>query len=418
MGKSAKRKTNSKKKAERRSNIDTKKISALAKRYWYWLVVIPLLIVAIILFCYFQGYFDPKNNVKLLTSAPFEIELDIGKSYNMDVVASDGSEVTYKIMEGDEVVITLEDNVVTAIKPGETRIVASGGGQSKIFLIKASQTIISWKIPLGSKYETDLIREYIDVVYGLNSYTINYLDTDVVDTVREDDGKEYFVAKSEGIALIEILNSEYEPQRKDVLYSIISIKVVDGLKEEDIVIDENFALDIGDIEIDYTDIYSVHDMYLYQKYKIEDIVFDKAGTIFYYQRPTDALKLTGYGVCSGIKEGESIVTVFCVSQDNTYVYANVKIRVHPVSMEIDGYVGVEISASDLDALYDNPIVKYYSTDSEYLEVYNSPDGNAETFTPKEEGKTVVINGYDADGNRIIKFTINTKPNVDEYWGEE
>ena len=56
MGKSAKRKTNSKKKAERRSNIDTKKISALAKRYWYWLVVIPLLIVAIILFCYFQGY--------------------------------------------------------------------------------------------------------------------------------------------------------------------------------------------------------------------------------------------------------------------------------------------------------------------------------------------------------------------------
>ncbi|MBO5305067.1 MAG: hypothetical protein J6A99_05280, partial [Clostridia bacterium] len=277
MGKKDKRKAKASKQREKQSKFDTQKVLAFAKRYWYWLVVIPLLIVSIILFCYFQGYFEPKSNVKLTTSAPREIDLIIGKSYNMDVSASDGSEVTYEIMKGDAEILRIDGNVITAILPGETRLVASAGGAKRIFFIKSNQAMVSWKIPVGAKYETEIIREFIYNEYGIESYSLGYANTDIVDIViDETDDKEYFYGVSEGIALIEILNAE--EQTTNYSYAVISIQVEDGLKEEDVVMDKSIGLDLDELDIDYTNIYEAYDIVVGEYFEIKGIRFDKAGT--------------------------------------------------------------------------------------------------------------------------------------------
>lgn len=413
MGKKDKRKVKASKQREKQSKFDTQKVLAFAKRYWYWLVVIPLLIVSIILFCYFQGYFEPKHNVELITNAPFKIELAVGSSYNFDVVASDGSEVTYEVMEGEEEIVSIEGNVVTAILPGETRIVASAAGKSKIFLIESKQTMISWKIPVGGEYSTDIIKDFIYATFGIESYTISYDNTDVVNT-KQIDGKEYFYGVGEGFAILEIYNESII--NTSFGCALIYVEVVDGLKAEDVKLDQKFAINVDDVDIDYTDIYKAQDILIGEYFEIDEVKFDKAGKCYYYQRETDVIKLSQVGNGVGVKEGESIVTVFCIADDNTYVYANVKVRVHPPMINIQRHLGIEFATVDFEGMHRDESVVYYEADTEYFDIFNAPNGYAESFTPKKEGRTI-ISGYNADGDRRIIFEVDVRP-ADEYMGEE
>ena len=417
MGKKDKRKVKASKQREKQSKFDTQKVLAFAKRYWYWLVVIPLLIVSIILFCYFQGYFEPKSNVKLTTSAPREIDLIIGKSYNMDVSASDGSEVTYEIMKGDAEILRIDGNVITAILPGETRLVASAGGAKRIFFINSNQAMVSWKIPVGAKYETEIIREFIYNEYGIESYSLGYANTDIVDIViDETDDKEYFYGVSEGIALIEILNAE--EQTTNYSYAVISIQVEDGLKEEDVVMNESIGLDLDELNIDYTNIYEAYDIVVGEYFEIKGIRFDKAGTYHYHQRETDVLKLSSVGRCFGNKEGESIVTVLCVAKDGSLAYTNVKVRVHPIEISEMIYVNEELSTTRLRELYDDDNVVYYTTNDDYVNVIKTPDGYAEAFVPTKEGIKITVSGYNAEGNRIVKYEITVLESKEDVGEEE
>ena len=420
MGKKDKRKAKGDKPKAKQAKFNAKKLSALAKRYWYWLVVIPLLIVAIILFCYFQGYFEPKNDVELLTSVSTDISFPIGFDYNMDVVASNGSQVSYKIKEGYDEIVTIKGNVIKAIKPGNTKIVASAGDKSKTFNINVSQVILSWVIPIGEKVETDVINQFVEKSFDLGSYITNYDFGGVVDFETDSiNDKRYIVGKKEGIAIIEIISDKSDASN-GAIFAMISIKVKENLKEEDIVIEKDISVKVSeDAKIDYTNIHEAHDIEVYQDILISDmdIKFDKSGIIYYYQRPTDVLSITEYGLCKANKEGDGIVTVICLSEDGTYAYANVKIRVHPMRIQRQGFVGVEISTAQLLMEYDNSTIAYYDTDSDYLEVFNSPDGYAESFTPTKGNESVTIYGYDADGNRIVEFVIDILP-ADEYMGEE
>lgn len=413
MGKKDKRKVKGDKPKAKQAKFNAKKLSALAKRYWYWLVVIPLLIVAIILFCYFQGYFEPKRDVELITSAPFKIEIAVGGSYNFDVVASDGSEVTYEIMEGEEEIVRIEGNVVTAILPGETRIVARAAGKSKTFLIGSRQTVISWKIPVGGEYSNDVIKDFIYATFGIESYTISYDNTDVVNT-KMIDGEEYFYGVGEGFTILEI----YDESTMGTSFgcALIHIEVVDGLKAEDVKLDQKFVLNVDDVKIDYTDIYKVQDILIGEYFEIDEVKFDKAGKCYYYQRETDVIKLSQVGNGVGVKEGESIVTVFCIADDNTYVYANVKVRVRPLMINIQRHVGIEFATVDFETMHSDERIVYYEADTEYFDIFNSPSGYAESFIPKKEGRTI-ISGYNADGDRLIMFEVDIRP-AEEYLGEE
>lgn len=131
------------------------------KRFWYWFVVIPILIVGIILWAYYSGYIskpssniDPeKEIVNEITASPEAINLYLGQIYNISL--NKGYENAKFTLEKGGIFTISDNGIINPIKAGSDIIHITIDNKRKDCLVEinAEYTILYLKagteIPLS-----------------------------------------------------------------------------------------------------------------------------------------------------------------------------------------------------------------------------------------------------------------------------
>lgn len=349
----------------------TLKARAFCKRYWYWFVTIAALVVIVIGWCYFMGYFEKKKEVVRLNE---ELYIFPGAYYVLDVDVS-RKDVEVKPLDEKNENVLVKDNVLYAHKNGNAYIYVKNGEVETMYYVTVSPVEMEWTIATGEIIEEDEMRSVAENLYrGSLSYYMN--NDDVFG--YESDG--LFLARSEGECQIAYFVD-------DVYVCDLFVTVKDDLAPEERVVTDSIAFlgEDGERELasglkgktrrEIT-------LKLGDTYTVDDFAFSGGGNVFFRSSSEQVLAYQN-GVLYGYAPGTATVAVVCATPTGMDYYA-IKVTVPVLDVDMqkpdedgDGwrpiYVGETVTEEELIGAQNHENLSDFESESSALErIANDP----------------------------------------------
>lgn len=419
-----KREKNSKVKSEKAQLMQAKfkaffaKAGAFFKRYWYWVVAVSAIIVAVCLVFNHLGYFDKDNDVVIRYDGDNIISLTLYQPYYLGITASNGEEVKFSVAEGQEEIVRFDGNIMYPEKEGATIIQAKAGDAEKNIRVEVSLPGLNWTICLGKEYEASGIENFVRF-YMKGAGERNISNSDFIKLYSDADGNELIRGEKEGVCTMSYYRTDENGESVNV--GNINIEVVKDLKDEDVVIIDDFTVDGEDLQLDYKNVHgSMDSVAIGMEFSINDFEpFGYSGLLQFVAKDNDIVEVRPDGIVYANKAGKTIISILCVdTKTMTADYLNYEIEVEVLSLGLYATKGDEIITSELIGYVDDERIEYLKTTETEITATYAPNGIAlESFIINKESGVIEVFAYDINNNPIVRFDIYcVEPEFSQFSG--